>query len=63
MKEFVKEQKNTEYEIERFAGVLEKKERAKTQYYKKLKEHINLKGDMDMLTYLDGLAYICYIKK
>lgn len=63
LKEFVKEQKNTEYEIERFAGVLEKKERAKTQYYKKLKEHINLKGDMDMLTYLDGLAYICYIKK
>lgn len=63
MRELVKEQKNTEYEIERLTGLMEKEGRTKTQYYKKLEKHINKKDDMDMLTYLDGLAYICYIKK
>lgn len=63
MRELVKEQKNTEYEIERLAGLMEKKSKRKTEYYKKLQEHINKKGDTDIVTYLDGLAYLCYIKK
>lgn len=64
IEEFQKEQKNTQGIIERIISSEPIAKRKRVSYHgERLRKHFEKKTEMDMKSYLSGLAHICYIKK
>lgn len=65
IEELNKEQKHTELIVEKLNSQSQETKRSKKKENReeKIKKHLEKKETMDLTTFLDGLAYLCYFKR